>query len=239
MIRFTANLFRIAMLAAGTEETRYYLKGVYVQPHALKGVTLTATDGHKAVSFYDENGFANESAIVALQPEALKACKPGRNERRDVTIADGNATVNITTIEHEGVDAKGKPCGAQKLVDAPVAFTKGCFVDGTYPDYRRVFPAGATFSTSSTSPAFSTLVMDKLSKIAAELALHYGVNAKGGVMQINASDSSAPALVTFPPKFNAIAVAMPMRSVCENEQPAWFNAAPRTQDDIDFAQAAE
>lgn len=225
MIRFNANLFRIAMICASNEEARYYLNGVHVEPHAVKGVTLTATDGHKAISLHDENGFADETATVRLTKEALKACKPGRNERRDVVIytASNDATVNITTVDREGRDTKGQPTGAEVITDVPVAFSKDCKIDGTYPDYRRVFPQGCTFSDKSSAAAFATPVIDGLNAVSLELAKHYG--QRSGVMRINASDADSAALITFPTAFNAVAVAMPMRrATCETAQPAWFTA---------------
>lgn len=236
MIRFNANLFRIAMICASTEETRYYLNGVNVEPHAVKGVTLTATDGHKAVSLYDPDGFADESAIVRLTKEALKACKPGRNERRDVVIytRSNDAVVNITTVDREGRDTKGQPTGAEVITDVPVAFSKDCKVDGSYPDYRRVFPSKIEYSEGSSAAAFSSIVLDGLNTVAAELGKHYDPRARfPGVMRINSSDASAPALITFPPTYNAIAVAMPMPATCETAQPAWFTAVPA------MAEAAE
>jgi hypothetical protein len=221
MIRFNANLYRIAMLCSSNEETRYYLQGAYVEPHAVKGVTLVATDGNKLVAIYDENGFADESAIIKLTPDALKACKPGRYERRDVTIAtDSNdATVNVTKVD-----------GTEILADTPVAFSQDCKVDGTFPDYRRVIPASVFFTKDSSSPGLSTIVLNSLSAIASELGKHYGTSK--GVLRINADCDNGPALITFPPTFNAFAVAMPMRTDCETIAPEWFTgkaAAPSAQ----------
>lgn len=214
MIRFNANLYRIAMLCSSNEETRYYLQGAFVEPHAVKGVTLTATDGHKAITIYDESGFADEKAIIKLTPAALKACKPGRGERRDVVIAGADAVVNVTTVEMvEDVET---------VTDEPVAFSKDCKVDGTYPDYRRIYPSAIEFNVGSSSPAFGTLVMSTLNTVAVELAKHYG---NTGVLRVNASSTNSPALVTFPPAWGAIAVAMPMRALCEDKVPSWFRAA--------------
>lgn len=64
MLRFSVELYKAAMLAASTEETRYYLNGVFVEPCVYGGVTLTATDGHVLVCIRDLDGSADESAIV-------------------------------------------------------------------------------------------------------------------------------------------------------------------------------
>lgn len=226
MLRFNANLYRIAMLCSSVEETRFYLQGAFIEPHAVKGVTLTATDGHKAVSIYDENGFADESAIIKLNPAALKACKPGRDERRDVVICtnSADAVVNITTADREGISTSGQKTGAEILTDTPVAFSKGCKVDGTFPDYRRVFPQAIKPLDAMASPSFSTLVTATITDIALQLALHYGErkSAFRGMARYISADAGGVSLVTFPPEFNAIAVAMPIRSLCEAKAPTWF-----------------
>jgi DNA polymerase III sliding clamp (beta) subunit (PCNA family) len=237
MIRFNANLYRIAMLCSSQEETRYYLQGAFIERHPVKGVTMTATDGHKLVVVYDETGFADESAIIKLTPEALKACKPGRDERRDVVIStrSADAWINITTCDKEGISTSGKPTGNDILTDTPVTFSKDCKIDGTFPDYRRVFPSPIEFDKTSSSPSFSALVLSTLNTIAVELHKHYSPGrVKGaGTLRINASSTNSPALVTFAPEFNAVAVAMPMRAILEDKQPEWFRAvAP-------LAQAAE
>lgn len=238
MIRFNANLYRIAMLCSSNEETRHYLQGAYAEPHPVKGVTLVATDGHKLVAIYDENGFADESAIVKLNPAALKACKPGRDERRDVVIYTGSADaiVMMTECDREGVDTKGNKTGAEILTDTPIAFSKDCKVDGTFPDYHRVFPSEIKKLDAMASPSFSTLVTASMTEIALQLALHYGEKKSEfrGVARYNSSNAGGPSLVTFPPTFNAVAVAMPMRSICEATAPAWF-----TGQVVPLAQAAE
>lgn len=227
MIRFNANLYRIAMLCSSTEATRYYLAGAYIEPHAIKGVTLTATDGHKLVTVYDENGFADESAIIKLTPDAMKACKPGRYERRDVVIASEShdATANVTVVVPDRDENTNALLGTETLEDTPVAFSKGCKIDGTFPDYRRVFPSEVKPLDAMASPSFSTLVTATMTSIANELSAHY-TKSKGGVARYNSVSAGGPSLVTFPPAFNAVAVAMPMRSICEAARPSWFDAKP-------------
>jgi DNA polymerase III sliding clamp (beta) subunit (PCNA family) len=72
MIRVNASLFRIAFKCTSTEASRYYLNGVFIEKHpTLQGVTMTATDGHKLISIYDESGTADAPAIVQLTKKAL------------------------------------------------------------------------------------------------------------------------------------------------------------------------
>lgn len=229
MIRFNANLYRIAMLSSSKEEASYYLQGAFVEPHAVKGVTMIATDGHKLVAVYDEDGFADESAIVKLTSDALKACK-SKNERRDVVIATGSsdAVVNISSTEQDrDPNTNALIPNSFTTTDTPVAFSKACKIEGTFPDYRRVLPQPVNFTADSAAPSFAAPVLDLLCTVATELAAHYGSSrdAFKGALRVNGCETDAPVLVTFPPGHNAFAVAMPMRTKCEAVAPDWFNAA--------------
>lgn len=51
-------------------DIRYYLNGIYVQPHpTAPGVVVMATDGHRAAMFYDPNGKASRPAILDVSRE--------------------------------------------------------------------------------------------------------------------------------------------------------------------------
>ncbi len=224
MIRFNANLFRIAMLCSSKEQTRYYLCGVYVQPHHVKGVTMVATDGHKLVVIHDESGSADESAIVNLG-DALKLCKPKRNERRDVRIKTGenDATICETFEDKDGV-----------LTDIPFGMAYGVRIDGSFPDYRRVVPRAFK---NTTAPAFASWYLSEMAAVGIELAAHFhdfkaktyiGVDRRDA-MQICAEDcdtpSSGPALVTWPSMSKAFAVLMPVRGKTDvaESSPDWYS----------------
>lgn len=71
MIQFGTELYRVAFDFTSKEETRYYLNGVFVEPHPVAGVMLTATDGHRLICIRDETGYADESAIIRLDKREL------------------------------------------------------------------------------------------------------------------------------------------------------------------------
>jgi hypothetical protein len=244
MIRFNANLFRIAMQCASKEETRYYLRGVYVQPHHVKGVTMVATDGHKLIVLHDESGSADESAIINLG-DALKLCKPKRNERHDVVIETGSntATVNNTFAAPDRDEKTNALLGTETLEDTPFGMAYGVKIDGSFPDYRRVIPKA--FSNTIT-PTFASWYLSELALVGTELAAHFhdfkaktfeGIDRRDA-MQICAQEdekpTSCPALVTWPSMPKAFAVLMPVRSTgSEAALPDWYSpVAP-------IAQAAE
>lgn len=208
MLRFNANLYRIAFSCSSTEATRYYLDGVFVEPHAAGGVKLTATDGHRMLCIHDETGEADESAIIKLSPEAFKACKPGKREnRREVRVDGASATIQAFMSDKDEIGEA-------------VAISASCRVDGTFPDYRRVIPVPAEFDGDSAPAAFRYDQIDVFAKVAVDLAS----GSKVASVRIISSQLTAPALVLFPLSPNAFGVVMPIKVADASRAiPAWFS----------------
>jgi DNA polymerase III sliding clamp (beta) subunit (PCNA family) len=70
-----ADLFRIVYSCVSTEETRYYLNGVHVEPHPVKGAILVATDGHRMLIAHDKDGSCSGPIIVQMPRFALAQCR--------------------------------------------------------------------------------------------------------------------------------------------------------------------
>lgn len=226
MIRCNANLFRIATACQSKEETRYYLCGVLVEPHHTKGVQLVATDGHRMLVIHDENGFADESAIISLGADGLKHCKQKRGMRRDVVIETGAADATISDV----FDNKDGT-----LESTPVAVAFKVRIDGTFPAYRKVLPD--TFPADG-MPSFAGVYLASMGNIGVELAQHFtdwtprdsGPHRKDGL--IARGDANGPALVTWPSFDKAFGILMPIRHESNASVPDWFAlptvAAPET-----------
>jgi hypothetical protein len=137
MIKVSANYFKAASLCVSKEETRYYLNGVFVEPCAAGGVTLTATDGHRLISIYDQSGTCTESAIVGLPKGALLKALPGG----EVIVSDDGIFRHDTFISMKSV-----------------------VIDGSYPDWRRAC-VGA-FGSRPTFPAINSYYLSDFGKIA-------------------------------------------------------------------------
>jgi DNA polymerase III beta subunit, central domain len=230
MLRFNANLFRLAFTCASNEETRYYLKGVFVEPHLQGGVTLTATDGHRLVCIRDESGQADESAIINLG-DAVKQCKAKAGATRIVAIETGESDATIFE-ERDGASGSFR-----------VAIATAVRVDGTFPDYRRVVPQEFT---NEGAPGFQGKYVSAFGDLACELAVHIG--RKPAKHEQNRADTlrvlcgvdkvpeSMPALILFPAVDIAFGVLMPCRIAKDAPvgTPAWFRAPV-----VPIAQAAE
>jgi len=218
MIRFNANLFRIAFTCASQEETRYYLRGVFVEPHHQGGVTLTATDGHRLICVRDEAGFADESAIINLG-DALKQCKPKRGERRDVVLYSNSndAQIMLTTVDEKGA-----------LVDTPIAAAYAVKIDGTYPDYRRV--VSMEFNNNG-APCFDGKYITAFAEIACDLTSIKGSKVRRSTSPIRVLPSvdmpeTSPVLILFPGSDFIFGILMPIRASDDLSVPSWFRSIP-------------
>lgn len=210
-----ADLFRIVANFISTEETRYYLRGVFIQRHQLNGVYLVATDGHRMMIAHDATGTTESDIIVSLDKVALNACKPVKHEPGERLLqVDDNGRAQVLT----GTDDR-----------LPVAIHHGAIIDGTFPDWRRV----ACPSLENVAPTtFNGLFLADFGKAAKELARNSGSD-KHGIRAIGETDG--PNVIRFLGIEHAYGVLMPMRDPNPTNTLPWFvNAAP-----ADAREAAE
>lgn len=117
-----------------TEETRYYLNGIYLHAHdgALR---MVSTDGHR-LTVYD----------TALPWTHLPAILPRKMARvlRMRMIAGGNRDVQVRALVQMQKDRDGteRPWAARLLFEGDGWSLRSKMIDGTYPDYTRVIPTG-------------------------------------------------------------------------------------------------
>lgn len=133
--------------AISTEETRYYLNGIYM--HDNNGVLrCVATDGHRlALAEADLPSGANGL------PGVIIARKTVAEIRRLVDGVDGNVKISVS-------EAK-----IRFMVDSAVLTSK--LIDGTFPDYERVIPKGNTKELTIDNKIFAGAV-DRVATISAE-----------------------------------------------------------------------
>lgn len=211
MFSVNANLFRIAATFISKEETRYYLQGVQIERHPVRGAILVATDGHRAFAAHDEEAilstdFPECGVIVKLDATALKACKADRRETSDRRlIANSSDPSQPLTISN----------------GAPVALALDWRIDGSFPDWRRIVP-NPSFDPCA-SVAFNTAYLDTFGKAAKELGHSAPIIAVTG-------PADGPLLITFNDN-RAFGVLMPVRWTGETSTPLWLHETP--------AQAAE
>ena len=227
-IEINARLLKAVALAAANSESRYYLRGVYVEFFA-DHITLTATDGHKLIAGRQvrvDTGAGDSAAGQAgiiLPLDMIDKIKMGRK-------APDHATLSF--------DAKGDNLQARLLQLKFDAVTLSGFeVEATYPSARNVCPKSISGEAAAVDPEIM-IVFSKAAKLA-------GVGSTPVIHQ-NGLD---PALVSWLPAdvlpgCKAFGVAMPMRvkgEYAELPELAWFTgaAAYRTTSDEQFKAETE
>ncbi|MCZ4296592.1 DNA polymerase III subunit beta [Henriciella marina] len=137
--------------AISTEETRYYLNGVYLHTaDGEKGKVLraVATDGHRlALADCDAPSGAEGLGGVIVPRKAVAEV------RRLIDSADGDVSVSVS--ETKIVFRAGRAVLTSKLID------------GAFPDYQRVIPKGNDKRLVIDNKAFESAV-DRVSTVSAE-----------------------------------------------------------------------
>lgn len=219
-VTVNARALKAAAMCASNEETRYYLKGVFVET-TTGGVTLTATDGHRLVAMnhapaVDAPHDANAPAVI-VPLHMIDKLKIGKR-------APDYATLTI--------DATVNPAKLTLAFDG-LSIVAGA-VDGTYPATRRV-----------TAPAFKSEDAGKLAHFNTDYVATFGKMAelmtgkKRSAIYIGHNGDN-PALVDFLGEHDAagveaFGVLMPCRLKNESGRasryegssvPAWYDPNP-------------
>jgi hypothetical protein len=189
MITVNAQTFARVALAQSSDPGRYYLNGVCIQPHAT-GATMVATDGHMLLAAHDAAGQGPTDpagVIINLGKEGLKAASKGK----------------LLTIN---------PDTCQARVDGLWVSPGTTIVDGAFPDWRRILPAG---DLTATDACFDARLLATLGK-----ALN---DTKPHPIAIRGADANGPHLVTgnLPGVFG---ICMPLRHTALTAVPAWATA---------------
>jgi DNA polymerase-3 subunit beta len=225
--------------AVSTEETRYYLNGVYLHSTEINGIKVmraVATDGHRLarIEIPMPEGAAGMPGIIIPRKTLGELRK----------LVEDAATIEISLSATKIRFRAGDATLMSKLID------------GTFPDYERVIPQGNDRILEVDTKALTTAV-DRVSVISSEksrgikVALQHGrltlsassaeqgtaneeldvtyaaepmetgfnsrylldmmAQIEGDVVQFVLADATAPALVRDPADVGAVYVIMPMR----------------------------
>jgi DNA polymerase-3 subunit beta len=170
------RLFDKSKFAISTEETRYYLTGVYM--HVAQGeggrvLRCVATDGHRL------------ARIDAPLPEGAEGM-PGVivprktvNELRKL-LDDDDATIAVSVSE------------TKVRFATPAITLTSKVIDGTFPDYARVIPLGNSRRLEVDAAEFARAV-DRVATVSAERtrAVKLSLDEDRLVLSVNAPDSGA------------------------------------------------
>ena len=158
-----ADLFMRVRRAIGTEETRYYLTGVHVEPAPGGGALMVATDGRVMLVARDPHGFVPAPAIVQLtMPESSPPDPSCCDDGCCALMADSYAGVRLTfDLPDEGPVVAAMMRGDHPWIHAIVERIKGQF-----PNWRKAWSAGANQITPRRDHQAFGINPDLLARIA-------------------------------------------------------------------------
>lgn len=216
-IRVDAKKFAAAALFRSKEETRYYLNGVYIEPHPDGGVIMVATNGHQMAVIHDESGEANAPFICKASQQFYTACakKPADVLKRPGQI---HFVGHVANLVCEGFDGDPSIIG-----DCHIEVEYAPDIDGTYPDWRRVLP---TIDTQPTIPdlvgPYFGINAEYVTDFAKALKILTGVKS-AKIITMTVQDRGAPIAITSETCREFLGVLMPAREASERPTlPAWL-----------------
>ncbi len=160
--------------AMSTEETRYYLNGIYFHEADKDGVKLlraVATDGHRLARFEMPlpDGADGMPGII-IPRKAIGELRKLVDEAADTIQINLSETKMRFTFDHIVLTTK--------------------LIDGTFPDYQRVIPEGND-KIVEVDPRVFTRAIDRVSTISDGKSRAVKVALKGKNMTISASSPEA------------------------------------------------
>ena len=234
-----AELFWRAGFCMSTEETRYYLTGVRVEPETEKGgACMVSTNGHALVAIRDPNAIIEGDGIVSLSASmsaalrALVGTKPAKKRshsgirtlRTERIMPTSTILLVIDGKKGALVEADDKPMDADKIaelfakLDNPDVWVRSMqwselLIGGTYPNWRRVIPGEPKpeCPLGVFNQAIITPVIEALS------------TGKPRSARFTPLAKDGPAIVrTCSREIDGFGIVMPMRSDAPHTLPDWF-----------------
>lgn len=170
------DLIEKPRFAISTEETRYYLNGVYLHEVAADGGSMlraVATDGHRLaqVQVALPEGANGMPGIIVPRKTVLEISKLLEDSAGDVEIALSVSKIRFSI---------GQVVLTSKLID------------GTFPDYERVIPKDNDKTLAVDTRLFAQAV-DRVSTISAEKgrAIKLNIESDKIVLMVNNPDSGS------------------------------------------------
>lgn len=170
------RLFDKSKFAISTEETRYYLNGVYMHIADANGgqvLRCVATDGHRLARIDADMPAGAEGLPGVIVPRKTVG------ELRKL-LDDDEAEIAVSVSE------------TKIRFAAPGITLTSKVIDGTFPDYTRVIPSGNTRRLEVDAAEFAKAV-DRVATVSSERsrAVKLSLDEDRLVLSVNAPDSGA------------------------------------------------
>ncbi|MEH6832794.1 DNA polymerase III subunit beta [Sulfitobacter sp.] len=170
------RLFDKSKFAISTEETRYYLNGVYM--HIAEGdggkkLRCVATDGHRLARIDADmpEGAADMPGVIVPRKTVGELRKLLDDDDMEIAVSVSETKVRFAT---------------------PLITLTSKVIDGTFPDYTRVIPQGNTRKLEVDAADFARAV-DRVATVSSERsrAVKLQLDEDRLILSVNAPDSGA------------------------------------------------
>lgn len=170
------RLFDKSKFAISTEETRYYLNGVYMHVADADGgkcLRCVATDGHRLARIDADlpEGAAEMPGVIVPRKTVAELRKLLEDDEMQIAVSVSETKVRFAT---------------------PDITLTSKVIDGTFPDYTRVIPQGNTRKLEVDAAEFAKAV-DRVATVSSERsrAVKLSLQEDKLVLSVNAPDSGA------------------------------------------------
>ncbi len=170
------RLFDKSKFAISTEETRYYLNGVYLHVTDADGgkvLRAVATDGHRLARIDAElpAGSTDMPGVIVPRKTVGELRKLLDDDEMDIAVSVSETKVRFAT---------------------PDITLTSKVIDGTFPDYTRVIPQGNTRRLEVDASEFAQAV-DRVATVSSERsrAVKLQLEEDRLILSVNAPDSGA------------------------------------------------
>ncbi len=162
------QLIENTSFAISTEETRYYLNGIYFHTEASK-LNAVATDGHRLAkaSIKTPKGAEDIPGVIVPRKTIAELHKLLEQTDSDVEISLSDTKIKFT-VNHVILTSK--------------------LVDGTFPDYKRVIPKGNPEKFQVDAKMFAVAV-DRVATMADGKMRPIKLSVDGGVLSLKATNA--------------------------------------------------
>ncbi|MCA8869477.1 MAG: DNA polymerase III subunit beta [Rhodobacteraceae bacterium] len=170
------RLFDKSKFAISTEETRYYLNGVYMHAADAAGgkvLRCVATDGHRLARIDADlpEGAADMPGVIVPRKTVGELRKLLEDDDVEIAVSVSETKIRFATPE--------------------ITLTSKV-IDGTFPDYTRVIPTGNTRRLEVDAAEFAQAV-DRVSTVSSERsrAVKLALDEDRLILSVNAPESGA------------------------------------------------
>lgn len=170
------RLFDKSRFAISTEETRYYLNGVYMHVAEEGGAATlrcVATDGHRLARIDAElpEGAAGMPGVIVPRKTVAELKKLLDDDEAEIAVSVGETKIRFAT---------------------PTITLTSKVIDGTFPDYTRVIPKANSRRLEVDAADFARAV-DRVATVSSERsrAVKLALDEDRLVLSVNAADAGA------------------------------------------------